>query len=206
MPKKVIADNLPEFFWKQNPTFHIRLTSPNLTMEKTQQMLTDFDLYIVSSEGDGEQVSRHQHICVSHPSLDRKVLRESVSKVYPKLKGNKEISITIAKNSEQLSRYVVKDGDFTYKGFTQHQIERFCKLSYDVKKTKKKFTQIMELYKLGQIDIQEYAERYIQIKCESNQPLYTNHFRAHLRMMKFSRDKSLVTHYCENILRDIEYN
>lgn len=68
----------------------------------------------------------HYH-CYFETQTSKKILRELITGFAGS--GNEHYQLTAAKNTRQLKKYILKDGNYTYKGFSDDEIEIFHKLS-----------------------------------------------------------------------------
>lgn len=200
MEKKFPLESL---FFVSNILFHIRLTSPDLTIEKTYDALAHTPQLVVAGEGDGNDKAYHQHVLVckvyQQNQTDRKdqesafknELREIVLKLYPECKGNKGHSIKIARNAKSLLSYVVKGDDYKFHGFKQEFIEAAKAVSYDMDEFKYKFNELKDGLTLafmgkskdknldGPSIVRKYCDDLLALKCEHGQPIVLHHIRSH---------------------------
>jgi len=119
----------------------IRLTSPTATFEEIREIFDPIsDKYIIALENAN---SRHFQCYVNYIQLDD--LKNSKLRYLLKslgYKGNEKLSIT-KKKSDNLCSYVLKDGNYIYKGFTDEQIKDLVEKSYEKPVSYKKQKQIL---------------------------------------------------------------
>lgn len=170
-------------FFNTSVVYHVRVTDPDVTLEKTYSLFQDaFPMIIVSQEGGTEDVPLHQHILLSKTIKPDKTkdIKDPLLTAYPNAKGNKGHSITIARNKKSLASYVLKDGSYKSKGFSKQWIAKAIELSYNQTKWKKKYKDLLESVILKEITIQSYTKSLLTLKAEANQPIYLNHLTAHV--------------------------
>ncbi len=187
---------LVETFLLLNNVWHIRLKKhESLDLDKTFTLFQGYSMVLVSHEGgSGTKKDYHQHVLlVSNSKEELKytndtirlkswtILRALIATVYPDLKGNKHVSIAPARNEKSLASYVVKDGEYAYKGFTKEFIDKAIQLSYNNDLSKKKFVVLKELVLTGGINLHEYSRRVLILKGDMLQPIYCSHHVAHVR-------------------------
>lgn len=189
---------LDEIFFSQAKCYHIRITLEELDMHQTFKILSDIAQYLIVSEEYSKEGKLHQHILFgadesvdnTNPGGVRDIIRCRIYNCYPVLKDfkqdkhnmNKYYSIKEAKNKTQLKKYVLKEGNYLYKGFTKEDIDINFKLSF-TQDSKKRFNEIREQLIKGQITLEQYAEEYIKAKAVAEQNIYMNHVVAHVLTM-----------------------
>ncbi len=192
-------------FFTSQTCYHIRLTDPMLELSDTYTMFCDYKYLIVSQEH--VDTNRHQHILIAHPwktnlKETKEELREIISKGYPNIKGNKGLSIKVARNQKSLTSYVLKEGEYQSKGFTDSFIKAAIKLSYRTDTLKKEYKNLQDALSLDMITIYQYSSQMLELKATHDQPIYVNHHRAHIigKAIKHGYlDSSTLT---EEILKD----
>lgn len=210
MPPRTIID----CFFQNNPCYHVRITDDTVTLNKTFGLFKEItDFMIVSQEGGpGTDKSLHQHILLSSSSLfseGKAQIKKLLLQQYPNARGNPGHQITKAKNKQVLASYVLKDGLYKFKGFTNEFIEDARKLSFSVNDFKKKYKDLQSALTLGQIDLEEYAVSLLRLKAKHHQPIYHNHFKAHLLQCMIDSDdneNSLTRAFVRNTLNSLEFN
>lgn len=162
--------------------YAVRLSSfKSLDITTTKNMLEGYK-YILCEEGDGVTTKYHQHIVwVFSGTTDE--LRAIIKKVYPDCSGNKCIYIQASRDKKQLMKYTLKEGHYYYKGFSKPVIDKYFKLSVAKTDLKKDVKDNEDNFVLGKITLEDFTDRYIEIKIKHNQALYTNHLEAYIRMV-----------------------
>lgn len=121
----------------------------------------------------------HCHIYMEHDVKDemmkgskfqklRALVREQFT---PKTSGKLSYSISLARNSKSLKSYVLKDGHFTFSGFTKDDVNLLFKVSHQKGRDqfKKQLDTITELYMKNSIDLEEFYTQFITLKTRFNQ-------------------------------------
>jgi len=183
----------------------IRLTDPELDLEKTFKLFSYAARYIVSEEGDGDSTKLHQHILLYTEETGDQI-RERIREVYPILKGNKSVYIKPSRDKRQLAKYTVKEGQYKYKGFTPEYISETFKCSRAKTDLKKDISLLEEQFILHHIDSEEFLDRYVQLKVKHDQSLYTSHLTAYMRKMMVRNGTLSSKTYSESIIYQIRQN
>lgn len=180
---------------------NIRLKNDDtLTLKKTQEMLGDTK-YIISEEGDGENIIYHQHIVwVTDKSIEE--VRAVIKEYYPEIKGNKCLYIKECRDKKQSAKYTVKEGKFTSNKFSTAYIDRIVKTSNKKENMNKKFVQLDDLYITKEINKYEYLERRMILKSQHDQSIYINHERAYFYKMQIKRDEKNAKEMVSMILNE----
>lgn len=108
-------------------------------------------------------------------------------------------SISIARTVKQLCKYVVKDGHYTYKGFTLQEVKGFEMASF--KKGKRTYNQaksdITEAFMEDKIGDAEFFEKMLRLNSEYGYSSYINHMRAYHITKKSKKDPQWRKQYAE---------
>lgn len=181
----------------------LRLTDDGsvLDMDKTQQITTKYDKWIISEEGDGDHTRLHHHIIIStKQDIKRDTIRQHIKEVYPTLKGNKSIYIQPCKDKKQLTKYTLKEGQYKYNGFSKDFIKNMERCASPKTDLKKNIQDIEDQYILGQLDDKEFLSKYIQLKALHDQPLYLNHIQAYMTKQMTKKNPGLSNLIADTIL------
>lgn len=137
---------------------------------------------IVSREEDANRA--HCHLFLMTTETNKKNanqnLKNFLKKSFPQLSGNKDYSITqVSTDYEKLKSYVVKEGTFSYYGFSDEEIKEIVDRSFSKPKIKESYkTEIEQLEKEfldARYPIEEFIEKYFQIRIIKYQkPISTN--------------------------------
>ncbi len=216
MPPRTIID----CFFQKNPCYHVRIIDESVTLDKTFEAFRyKVDFLIVAQEGSLDDrdlqdlpvsTRLHQHLLISSSSFSEKSeIKELILHQYPDARGNSGHSITIAKNKQVLASYVLKEGLFKFKGFTNQFIEDARKLSFSQNDFKKKYKALRNSLILGDIKIEEYAVSLLRLKADNDQPIYYNHFKAHIVSTMIRQDDSegtMTQAFVRNMFNSIEFS
>ena len=107
--------------------YMIRLTN-DVDISEIETLISPLTtgVYIIGSELSCKG-KRHFHIYLETQN-DEKTLRESINKAG--YKGIQGYNIKKADNNSKIKRYVVKDGEFVYKGIDEKLINQWVKMSH----------------------------------------------------------------------------
>lgn len=189
---------------EQGIWYNIRLSSfSGLGLETTKAMLLPYR-YILSEEGDDITTKYHQHIILV-TDIGIEEIRKIIKKHYPEAIGNKCIYLKPVNEKAACAKYVLKEGSYSYNGFTEEYIETKFKTSRKKTDMKKDVVDNEDAYILGSIDAKEFIERYIVIKSEHDQPLYMNHIEAYVRKIMVRKNKKAAGKLA-NVLFDRIFN
>jgi len=146
----------------------------------------------VAQEGSDQQSTDddssrlHQHILLgsfffkdSSANGIKANIKKVVLDLYPAATGNAGHSIKIARSKQCLAQYVLKDGLFKQKGFTQEFIDKAKLLSFNHKDAKKQFVLLLNKVIVGEISYVEYTREFCHLKAVSGQNVYRHHIHAH---------------------------
>lgn len=182
----------------------IRITTDNMTLERTASIFKDNDKYIISQEGDDDTTRLHHHVVLASDESSEDI-KSKIRQVYPEAKGNKCIYVKPSRDKRQLAKYTLKEGNYIYKGFSEQFIKEHFRLAVAKTDLKKEITANEEIYILGIITTEQFVERYIDIKVKHDQPLYTNHIVAYVRKMMVRSGNLKSKNYAKDIIYQIEY-
>lgn len=154
-----------------------RITDHNAqyTKEFILEKLWDYECVIVSYEVAN---NAHYHVLVLTSEENKKNRRQNfqnkLKKLFPELCGNKDYAITDTKTDthEKLASYVIKEGDYVSKGFTEEELDAFKKMSYkklDKKKFVDEFEEIKNEYLTDILSEVQFLEKYCVLKANYNQ-------------------------------------
>lgn len=169
----------------------IRITCDTITKAELAELIDPLcDRYIISEE---TAANRHFHIYLRYLYEDAprySKLRYIFTKAG--YKGNEKISITKQK-TENLQSYVVKDGDYIYKGYTEDEIEEIRNKSYKKPKGyKQEKADIANAFVNGEINTEEMYEQLILLACKWNIEFYEHKTIAFMRTQIFKRDPNSI--------------
>jgi len=138
-------------------------------------------------------------------------MKKIIFQAYPDIAdlGNAGHQITKAKSKQALASYTLKDGLFKYKGFTEEFISDAKKLSFSQNDFKKKYKALRNSLILGDIQLEDYAVSLLQLKVRADQPIYYNHFKAHIlsSMLRFDDSENTQTKaFVSNLFNSLEFN
>jgi len=204
-------------------TIHIRVDH-DTSYDNHEIIWRNFPKYIIAREGDGQKLKFHSHIAVELPKAEaedwmkgstnnKKVkMTAFVKEHYPGVHGSM-FSVEYAHSSGTLKSYVLKEGDFIFKGYSQLEIDTLASLSYskDTKAFQEKLNILdSEFLLTPSMLISEWQMKFVDLKLEHKQHLPPSWYRAHslmLTFMKHPAEKQLWIEY-ENsqIFKYKEYN
>ena len=103
--------------------------------------------YLLLSLEDGQGPNGvHIHGMIGNNHITTQKVREYIKKMYPDAKGNKCLSVTIVKDVKQMSKYILKEGKYQYKGFDADFIRTMHKCSNKKEKIAEKIHQMKKNY------------------------------------------------------------
>jgi len=172
--------------------------SLQLTLDGMSQLTNTL---IISEEGTG--VGIHQHLLLVGDHLTRDLIKAKIKEIYPKAHGNSSFYIQEAKKKLQLMKYTIKEGTFVYKGFTDAFIVDLQRCSLPKTNLKKEFTELEEKLAMGVIQLSEYIRKYIELKVQHDQPLYTSHLLALFRKLAVRHDVYSSKEYADFFMEKI---
>lgn len=173
-----------------------------LSLDRTMKALVDYK-YIIVAEENTRSGKIHQHLLVSDKVHIDDIKKKLVDEYGP-IKGNKQWAITNVKDkSPQIFKYIVKDGNFRYKGFSKTLMDAAVKCSSHKGDVKKEFADLEDAVKLGQISFDMFMERNIELRIKHDQNLYTQHIVAYFRKIAIKTGELKVSEYCRNLNEQI---
>lgn len=180
------SNRLDELFFSSARCYHLRVTHPDGCKRDELYALYAWVSYVIVCTEISKKGVVHNHLLLGEDeSVDNTQLKEQIVKVlkekYPENKGNKFYECTVAKDKDSLRKYVVKDGDYIYKGFTKSFMDDTFKVSYSKDKFKAQYKKLREDVLVKRISLSKYCEALIQLKADSEQGIYLNHIEAHVR-------------------------
>ena len=147
---------------------------------------------IVSREGcvKNGKTDKHLHglIIDSRKDLPFKQyeqdLRVHLKTLEPQAIGNKHLYVKIAEIKKQLLKYTLKEGNFTYKGFSKEFVDFYHRKSAKKEDLKQKIMNNEDALLDGEIDYLQFQTNHVQIKVDHIQPLYRSHIGAYFQTFK----------------------
>lgn len=178
---------IDEQFFTQVKCFHFRITSEVVTKEAVHDHLVNYFGYVIVSQEISKKGKNHIHALLGAFKEDKedkdiiKFLQKYADDNYATtvLKGNALKSVTNAISNEQLKRYVLKEGNFIYTGFTAEQINNSFIESYTTGRSR--YTTLLQKLHKKTITYTVYQNQYIKYKAEDgtiNLNQIANHFLA----------------------------
>lgn len=140
---------------------------------------THYDRVLMAQEVSNKGVY-HIHGVVNGDNRDK--LYECVSQILT-IKGNKQYSIQLVKDSKQMLKYTLKEGDYSVKGFPPDLINLMYRLSNKKEDVKKKVSQLEEELLIGRISLPNFMTKYIKIQIDHGQNIYDQHNKAYFNRM-----------------------
>lgn len=191
-------------FFISHTCFHIRLTDSELNLQQSYDHFKKYKFLIVSQEGDGKEKQFHQHILLAdvfteNVEATKTILREVLRQAYPHLKGNKNLSIKLARDKKALASYVMKEGSYLTHGFSDRFIKAAIVLAYRTDTLKKKYKELTDSLSLGQIGLYQYSNQLLELKAQHDQPIYVNHHNAHIVMKAVKHGLMPASHISDDI-------
>lgn len=189
---------------------HIRLdTDKDFDYHKT--VWDQFPKYIIGHEIAPKTKKEHYHIClgVDDKTFDNFTKQKHSTRNYELSLYIKEhysvtgsqYSTSIARDSRTLCKYVLKEGDFIYKGFEDTLIAQFSKSSYkkDKKQLQQEFNELDESFLNSEMSTLKYFIKFMKIKTSYGQSINKNYMMEHLRILHFKRDEQALREYASRI-------
>lgn len=187
---------MDEFLDKMSDVIHIRIKK-KIDEDSLQELFHQHNIkrYIISNEGD------HLHVLVQtlkgvwfDKSEGSKTLIARVLKEKYGLKGNKDYSVALAREPNQLKKYVLKDGNYKFKGFKEDVINlfRLCSNKKGKDKLAKELQQLEEDYFQGEMSTEELYEKFIALKLSYGQNIYWNHTDAYIQKLQMKRSPQII--------------
>jgi hypothetical protein len=160
-------------------TFHLRCSHPEATLQGLYDAYEPYMDMIIVCQETGKTGLLHFHCLLHKQELHRETIKDILKETYPTVRGNKDYSISLSRNKQQLTKYLLKDGNYKYKGFPSRFIQKMEVLSYSTNEMKRRFQILKDKVTLKEISLSDYMLECINIKVEYEQPLYRNHMSAH---------------------------
>lgn len=158
--------------------------------------------YIISTEvGKSKELHHHILLILSNKAKVYTGTRTCPFTTWLKkefgFKGNSDFSCVPARDQKQLSKYVVKDGSYVHKGFTDKEIKFFSTASNKKGKDefKKELTKLEDSYYKDKTEIYQFYEAFIKLKISYGQNIYWSHCDAYVTKVMFKKDPSLICQY-----------
>lgn len=188
--------------------FHIRI-HPNIETD-LQSAFEFFDplteKMLISFETAYDK-RKHFHVYIE----TEKTVTELRDLIKPKfnVSGNKGYSIKEPNNTNSLKSYVLKDGDFLHKGFTQRELKTCKQMSY--KKVDAKFVEILQNIEKKYYenrsphpyDIDEYLRAYLKLKSDHGQLPNKNREASHCQRLIIKKHPDLFEMYFSSVRNSI---
>lgn len=176
-------------------SFHIRLTLKS-NLDTIQSFVNKIgSKYIICDE------LTHYHIYLQTQTTKKEIIIKIKEQL--NLKGNEQFSVVVVKNKQSMKKYILKDGRYVFRNFTDKEIEILRKLSFKkgIDKLKISLDKFEEDYYSGEIVFTTFACKYINLKIEYGQNIYGNHIKAYLNRIKMKKNPSYVREYVEELMR-----
>lgn len=175
--------------------WHIRLTmDSNLeTVEKQIRTLTK--TYIICDE-----ISHYHCYCIIQ--MKKPELITHIKTLF-NVKAEK-YSCVLVRKPKQMKKYILKDGNYAYNGFTDDEIQilRKCSNKKGTDKFKKELDILEEEYFTSKYNtIHTFATKYVQLKINYGQNIYGNHIKAYILKIKFKKNPLEIHNYVDELLR-----
>lgn len=172
-----------------------------------------FNKFIVSTEN-----GNHLHVAFCIESTDDRLknkmdlLRKQVKESFAQYanvdtKGNRFYSIA-QQRSKRLVSYVLKDGHYRYKGYSDETIEQYKIKSFKKGSFQKQLNLLREKY-LDQdadstYDISHFAADIIRLKSEYSQSINLAQIKAYCRSIYYKKNPTLIYDQIKEYFSDID--
>lgn len=179
---------------------------PDLELKKTLIHLKEKYTYILLSlESSGGQHIHGQVSVKIPPSVTKKSevdkVRQLLKDLYPTAQGNKCLYTRQVKLARQSAKYILKEGDYVYNGYSKEYVDTLYRCSTKKENLKLKVQKNEDNLISGKILFEEFAIRYIEIKVMHGQNLYNNHIQSYFnRYLLKSGQKSYLDYYNEHFV------
>lgn len=176
-------------------SWHIRL-SHNRSFDEIESVIQQISQkYIISME----RPKIHFH-CYVRTTKSEKDMRSIL--VDHQLHGRNKYSMTKVREEEQMKKYVVKEGDIRYKGFSDKEMEIFIKKSKS--KDKHYFVELEDQYMEGKLTYKEFAIAHVKHKTRMGQRLNPNQIKQYLTSVFLRKNPDEIEYWMEsNFMFDI---
>lgn len=149
--------------------------------------------YIVAKETSKKGVEHYHVVIEVLKTVKLEQIRNQFKEKFTFLSGNKAYSLAKSRDRVKVIIYVSKeDTDLVSSGYRTELLERCKGLSFDNKKSKEQFNLLKDEYLQTQMDIFQYAEKYLLLKVEADQNIYLSHCEAHLRCMDMKKNTQSI--------------
>lgn len=177
------TDIIKDFYKNDHVYLHVRIHTQK-PLEDIKKVFDLYSAYIISTEVGERQ---HYHVCLSEPAgrldtlfgkNDFNVIRHRLKKELELPAGNGALSIKGVRNVEAMKRYVLKDGSYIYKGYTEDEVKMLYLTSYK-KYDKKQFAidvdEIRTQYLENKLSYYDACDSYVELKLMYNfRPRYND--------------------------------
>jgi hypothetical protein len=175
--------------------YHLRLTT-DLEFDLIEGFVKErSDQYIISHE-----VS-HYH-CYLVTDVTRKDLRSAVNEVL-KLKGNGQFSIADVRKPQQMKKYILKDGNFRFRGYTEQEIKilRLCSNKKGMDKYSDELSVLEEnFYSDKSITLESYMVSVVNLQLSYGMKPVRNRLQSYARYVEMKRSPARVRSYVRELL------
>lgn len=178
-----------------------------LDLERTFKFFEDpvFSRVLLSLEkSGGEHI--HGHLSMDNiwatPKDAKDFITGFIKKIYPDAKGNKCLYVKEVLKKKRNIQYVLKEGTYLYRGFSQKFIETMDKCSLKKERLKEKILENEENLLSKRIDYHRFCINYIQIKVDHGQNLYNNHIKAYFNRFDIISGNTTAAEYYEIYFTD----
>lgn len=208
-------ETIDEQFFNAVECYHVRITHPDVSGLDLLAYLEQFYRYVIVSEEYSEKRKEHLHCLLGsnknsyiedQEPYARLIIKDYCAVRFPdsKSKGNKLYTLTLARNNQQLRKYVLKDGKYWYTGFTEETIKQAFMKSF-TKSYQKLFRELLNKYAEGEISAKEYKLKYLEMKLLNFQSIDLNWISRHfLTIDMYSKDKEKLSRNVNQLYEIIE--
>lgn len=184
-------------------TLHIRITKTTLSMDKIEEEMKKLSsgMYLIAHEKKGKK-GEHFHIVIQTQKTKKELT--TVIKLKFELSGNKEYSVTIVRNKNQVIKYLLKDDDTTRsQGLSEEVLElmKKCSNKKGVKNLMEELNVLEEKYLGFELGTESFGIAFIKLKISYGQNLYGNHIKAYLKKMELKKNPDRITGYYRDLMR-----
>lgn len=166
----------------------LRVTSDSATHDDIIKIIDEVtDKYIISLEYAN---SRHFQCYINYIGKDD-LKYSNLRYLFKKagFKGNKDLSITKMR-SKNLQIYVLKEGDYVYKGFTSGEIAELASQAYEKPMSyKDKKKEVSLLYLSGKINEEQCVRKLIQLLCEFEMEYHRHKVVGYVKMLLMKKSE-----------------
>lgn len=173
------------------PFFHFRLHS-DISKDEMIASLSDLSINMYIGGYETEASRNHWQLSI-HTVKPLNTLREEIKKKFTPERSQYSIS---AKRTtvRKLATYLLKEGNYIYKGFDQKYIEELLKLTFkNSKKSKEQFYQLDDKFLLDpDMTYQSYIKEFKALKLEHRQRGRDETMLAQLDMLLQRKDPAYL--------------